>query len=236
MEYQEFEKMFLMELKKNHLEKVNNIEIFYQYMKLLLEWNDKINLTAITEEKEFIQKHFIDSLTIQHFIKENMKVIDVGTGAGFPGVPLKLVYPELEITLIDSIGKKVNVLKDVIYHLNLRKIEAIHTRAEDYAKEHRGIYDIAVSRAVANMNTLVEYLIPFVKVGGIILCMKGPSIEEELESSKKAIDILGGRIETIENFFIDEEIERNIVVIKKIKETPIQYPRGQGKPLKEPIK
>ena len=236
MEYQEFEKMFLMELQKNNLKEINNVVLFYQYMKLLLEWNHKINLTSITDEKEFIQKHFIDSLTIQHCIKEKGKVIDVGTGAGFPGIPLKLIYPELEMTLIDSIGKKVSVLKDVIQKLDLQKIEAIHTRAEDYAKANREKYDIAVSRAVANMNTLVEYLIPFVKVGGRILCMKGPNCEEELESAKKAIDILGGKIETIENFFIDEELERNIVVIKKIKETPIQYPRGQGKPLKEPIK
>ena len=235
MEYQEFEKMFLMELKKNHLERINNIESFYQYMKLLLEWNDKINLTSITDEKEFIQKHFIDSLTIQHYMKENMKIIDIGTGAGFPGIPIKLIYPNLEMTLIDSVGKKVNVSKDVMQKVDVQKIEAIHTRAEDYAKENREKYDIAVSRAVANMNTLVEYLIPFVKVGGRILCMKGPNCEEELESAKKAIDIMGGKIETIENFFIDEELERNIVVIKKIKETPIQYPRGQGKPLKNPI-
>jgi len=235
MEYKEFEELFLVELKKNNIENVKNTDKFYQYMKLLLEWNEKINLTAIRDEKEFIVKHFIDSLTINQFIKPNTKLIDVGTGAGFPGLPLKLFHEELDCTLIDSVGKKINVLNDIISKLKLENITAVHTRAEDFAKDNREKYDIAVSRAVANMNTLVEYLIPFAKVGGIIICMKGPNYDEELTTARKAINVLGGTIEKIESFYINEELERNVIVIKKVKETPKQYPRGQGKPLKEPI-
>ena len=236
MEYKDFEKMFHEELEKNKIENGANTKKFYEYMKLLLDWNEKINLTAITDEREFIVKHFVDSLTINHYIDKKNKVIDVGTGAGFPGLPLKLFHEELSVTLIDSVGKKINVLNDIIQKLNLKEIEAIHTRAEDFAKENREKYDVAVSRAVANMSTLVEYLIPFVKVGGIIICMKGPSYDEELENARNAINVLGGTIEKVESFFIDEELERNVIMIRKVKETPKQYPRGQGKPLISPIK
>ena len=236
MEYKDFEKMFHVELEKNNINENCDAQKFYQYMKLLLDWNEKINLTAIKDEKEFLVKHFVDSLSINKHVEPKMKLIDVGTGAGFPGLPLKLFYEELSVTLIDSVGKKINVLNDIISKLDLKNIEAIHTRAEDFAKEHREKYDIAVSRAVANMNTLVEYLIPFVKVDGKIICMKGPNFDEELEESRKAINVLGGTIEKVESFFIDEELERNIVIIRKVKETPRQYPRGQAKPLKDPIK
>ena len=236
MEYNEFEKEFLVELEKNDIKNEININKFYDYMKLLLEWNEKINLTAIKDEKEFIIKHFIDSLTIDKYIKNSKNLIDVGTGAGFPGVPLKLFNEELSVTLIDSVNKKIKVLNDIINKLELTNIQAIHTRAEDFAKENREQYDIAVSRAVANMNTLVEYLIPFVKLNGIIICMKGPNFEEELNNSKKAISILGGKVEKIESFYINEELERNIIIIRKVKETPKQYPRSQSKPLKEPIR
>lgn len=236
MEYNEFKDMFFLELEKNNIDATVNIEYFYKYMKILLEWNKKINLTAIKDEKEFIVKHFIDSLTISKYVNETDKIIDIGTGAGFPGIPLKLFYEELDVTLIDSVNKKINVLKDIIKKLELKKIEAIHSRAEDFAKNNRESFDIAVSRAVANMSTLVEYLIPFVKLNGIIICMKGPNFEEELNDSKKAIDILGGKIEIVESFYLDEEFERNIVIIRKIKETPKQYPRGNSKPLREPIK
>lgn len=236
MEYKDFKKMFHVELEKNNINENCDAQKFYQYMKLLLDWNEKINLTAIKDEKEFLVKHFVDSLSINKHIEPKMKLIDVGTGAGFPGLPLKLFYEELSVTLIDSVGKKINVLNDIISKLDLKNIEAIHTRAEDFAKEHREKYDIAVSRAVANMNTLVEYLIPFVKVDGKIICMKGPNFDEELEESRKAINVLGGTIEKVESFFIDEELERNIVIIRKVKETPRQYPRGQAKPLKDPIK
>jgi 16S rRNA (guanine527-N7)-methyltransferase len=237
MEYLEFEQIFKDECKKNNISNVVNIEKFYQYMNLLLDWNEKINLTAIKDEKEFIVKHFIDSLAINEITKNAEKIIDVGTGAGFPGIPLKLFNEKTKITLIDSVNKKINVLNNIISELKLENIEALHVRAEDLAKnkEYRECFDIAVSRAVANMTTLVEYLIPFVKVGGYIICMKGPNFEEELENSKKAIGILGGKIESIECFNIDGDLERNIIKIKKIKETSNKYPRGQGKPLKEPL-
>ena len=236
MEYSEFEEMFLKELNQNNIDKSINVNKFYEYMKLLLEWNKKINLTSITDEQEFIIKHFIDSLTVSRYIVDKSKLIDVGTGAGFPGLPLKLFYVELDVTLIDSVNKKVNVINEIIEKLRLTNIEAIHIRAEDFAKYNREKYDFAVSRAVANMSTLVEYLIPFVKIGGKIICMKGPNLETEINDSKNAIRILGGEIECIDNITIDKNLERNIVIIKKIKETPNKYPRGQGKPLKEPIK
>ena len=236
MEYIEFEKEFLEELHRNHISDAKNIEKFYEYMKLLLEWNEKINLTAIKDEKEFIVKHFVDSLTINQYINKNSRLIDVGTGAGFPGLPLKLFNEELSVTLIDSVNKKINVLKDIIEKLNLENIEVVHARAEEFVKGNREIYDMAVSRAVANMSTLVEYLIPFVKLNGMIICMKGPNFQEELEASKNAIMVLGGKVEKVESFFINEELERNIIIIRKIKETPKQYPRSQSKPLKEPIK
>jgi 16S rRNA (guanine527-N7)-methyltransferase len=238
MEYIEFEKMFKEECEKNNISNVINIDLFYKYMSLLLDWNEKINLTAITDEKEFIVKHFIDSLIINSYIKESKRIIDVGTGAGFPGIPLKLFNEKQNFTLIDSVNKKINVLNDIISKLKLENIEAIHTRAEDLAKDknYRESFDVAVSRAVSNMTTLVEYLIPFVKVGGIVICMKGPNFEEELEESKKAINLFGGKIEKIDKYFINEEIERNVIIIKKVKSTSPKYPRGQGKPLKEPIK
>lgn len=237
MEYKEFEKVFKEELKNNNINENINYEKFYNYMNLLLDWNEKINLTAITEEKEFIKKHFLDSLTISSFIENKNKIIDVGTGAGFPGIPLKICNESLEVTLIDSVNKKVNVLNDAIKKLNLQDIEAIHTRAEDLANDlkYREKFDVAVSRAVSNMSTLVEYLLPFVKIGGKVICMKGPNFNEELQSATKAIEILGGKIEIIQTISLDNELERNIIIIKKIKNTPKKYPRGQGKPLKEPI-
>ena len=236
MEYKEFEKLFFEELNKNNIKNVTNKEKFFEYMKLLLNWNNKINLTAIKDEKEFVIKHFIDSLLISKYLGKNSKIIDVGTGAGFPGLPLKLFNEELTVTLIDSVNKKINVLNDIIEKLELKNIEAIHSRAEEFADENRESYDVSVSRAVANMSTLVEYLIPFVKINGIIICMKGPKFEEELNNAKKAIDILGGKIEKVEKIFIDDELERNIIIIRKEKNTPKQYPRKMSKPLKNPIK
>lgn len=237
MEYLEFEKIFKEECLKNNIQEFNNVDKFYKYMKLLLEWNEKINLTAIKDEKEFIIKHFVDSLMVNYLVKGKKRIIDVGTGAGFPGIPLKLFNEEQNVTLIDSVNKKVNVLNNIIEELNLKNVEAIHTRAEDLAqnKVYRENFDIAVSRAVANMTTLVEYLIPFVKVGGYIICMKGPNFEEELNESKNAIKILGGELEKVECFNINGQLERNVIIIKKIKNTPNKYPRGQGKPLKMPI-
>ena len=178
------------------------VKKFQKYKDLLLEWNNKINLTAITEENEIILKHFIDSCTILKYIEDNQKIIDIGTGAGFPGIPLKIMNKSLEITLVDSLNKRVNFLNEVINELELENIEGIHARAEDLGRDnnYREKYDVATSRAVANLSTLLEYLMPFVKVNGICICMKGPNIEEELNEAKKAINELSGKLEEVHNF------------------------------------
>lgn len=213
------------------------IEQFYTYMQELIEWNNKINLTAIIEPEEIIKKHFIDCLSIIKYIKDDNKIIDVGTGAGFPGIPIKIANKSLNITLLDSLNKRISFLNEIITKLKLSNIETIHARAEEYvANGKREKYDIAVSRAVANLPTLLEYLMPYVKVNGICICMKGPKAQAELEESKKAIEILGGRLEKIENIKIDENMDRNIIIIRKIKNTPNTYPRKAGKPGREPIK
>ncbi|MBP3596052.1 MAG: 16S rRNA (guanine(527)-N(7))-methyltransferase RsmG [Clostridia bacterium] len=237
MEFEVFKSYFKEELDKNNLNVEVDFEKFYIYMKELLDWNEKINLTAIKDEKEFVVKHFVDSLTIANLVSDNCKVIDVGTGAGFPGIPLKIVKNSIEITLVDSVNKKVMVLQDVINKLGLEKIDAIHTRAEDIAHktEYRESFDIATSRAVSNLTTLVEYLLPFVKVGGKVLCMKGPNCDIEIEDAKKAIATFGGKIVDKVSLNIDNELERHIVVIEKVANTPKKYPRGQGLPLKKPL-
>ena len=201
----------------------NEVQSFKKYMDLLLEWNTKINLTAITEEDEIILKHFLDSCTIMKYIKSEDKIIDIGTGAGFPGIPLKIINPDIHITLMDS----------------LKNIDAVHSRAEDLARNEkfREKYDIAVSRAVANLSTLSEYMLPFVKIGGKCICMKGPNIDEEVENAKGAISKLGGRIKSIDNFKLgNTENERNIIVIEKIAHTNPKFPRKAGLPSKEPLK
>lgn len=211
---------------------------FYNYMNLLIEWNKKINLTAITEPNEIILKHFVDSLTISKYISDETRVVDVGTGAGFPGIPLKIYRQDIEITLLDSLQKRINFLDEVIRELNLEKIETIHSRVEDFGKDkkYREKFDIATSRAVANLATLSEYLLPLVKVGGKVISMKGSLIEEELENSKNAIKILGGKIEKVDEFNLpNSDISRNIVLIDKIKETPNKYPRKAGEPSKKPL-
>lgn len=213
------------------------IEQFYTYMQELIEWNNKINLTAIIEPEEIIKKHFIDCVSIIKYIKDDNKIIDVGTGAGFPGIPIKIANKSLNITLLDSLNKRISFLNEIITKLKLSNIETVHARAEEYvANGKREKYDIAVSRAVANLPTLLEYLMPYVKVNGICICMKGPKAQAELEESKKAIEILGGRLEKIENIKIDENMDRNIIIIRKIKNTPNAYPRKAGKPGREPIK
>ena len=229
------EKLKLIDINISEIE----IENFKIYMKLLLEWNKKINLTAITNEDDIILKHFVDSLTIKKYISENEKIIDIGTGAGFPGIPLAIMNKYNEITLMDSLNKRIVFLNDVIDKLKLNNVKAIHSRAEELArnKNHREKYDVAVSRAVANLSTLVEYMLPFVRIGGKCICMKGPNIEEELKNAKKAIKELGGEVIKIENFKLPEsDNERNIVIIKKIRETSSKYPRKSGTPSKEPIK
>lgn len=212
---------------------------FFEYMKLLIEWNEKINLTAIVEPGQVITKHFLDSLTILNYIgTKQQKIIDVGTGAGFPGIPIKIMDDLSEITLIDSLNKRINFLQEVINKNNLKNIRAIHGRAEDFGQDklYREKYDVCVARAVAPMNILVEYLLPFARVNGISICMKGANIEEELEEAKKAINLLGGKIEKVESFGLSgSEDRRNIIIIRKISKTPKQYPRKAGTAKKYPI-
>ena len=237
MNFEEFKTMLNTEL--NYLS-INlsdiKLEQFYTYMNLLIEWNKKINLTAIVEEKDIIIKHFLDSLTISKYINSNQKIMDIGTGAGFPGIPLKIVQENINMNLIDSLNKRITFLNEVVNKIELKNIVAIHSRAEDLAKieEHREKYDIVVSRAVAKLNTLLEYM-PFIKVGGTCICMKGSNIEE-LEESKKAIEILGGKLEKVDEIVLpNTDIKRNNIIIKKIKNTPKEYPRKAGIPMKNPI-
>ena len=237
MEYEEFRKEFT---KYNKLFEIseNEIEKFYQYMKLLLEWNEKINLTAITDEEEIIKKHFIDSLTISKLIKEDTSVVDVGTGAGFPGMPLAITK-KVNVTLVDSLNKRINFLNIVKDSIKLENVNTVHSRAEEVGEneKYREKFDYVTSRAVANLSVLSEYVLPLVKIGGKCICMKGSNVEEEVEESKKAINILGGKIEKIDTFFLaDTDMVRNIVSIKKQKVTPNKYPRKAGIPAKEPIK
>ena len=218
---------------------VEQIEQFYKYMNLLIEWDEKMNLTAITEPKEIILKHFIDSITILKYIDDNSKLVDVGTGAGFPGVPLSIMNPTLKITLVDSLNKRLIFLQEVVKELNLKHIEIVHARAEEFGqnKNYREKFDIATSRAVANLATLSEYLVPLVKIGGKIISMKASNAKEEINDAQKAIEVLGGKIEKIEEFDLPEsDIGRTIIIIDKNKCTPAIYPRKAGTPAKEPIK
>ena len=213
-------------------------EQFEKYKNLLLEWNEKINLTAITEEDDIILKHFIDSMTILKNIDENSSIVDVGTGAGFPGIPIKIANPSINVTLVDSLNKRLIFLEEVIRQLDLKNIKTVHSRAEEFGqnKNYREKFDVATSRAVANLSVLVEYLLPLVKVGGKCICMKGSDIQEELQNSKEAIKTLGGQIDKVEEFTLpNSDIKRNIVVISKIKQTPNKYPRKPGVPSKNPL-
>ena len=239
MEYNEFCKIideYLNELQIKLNEKQK--EQFFKYMNLLIEWNEKINLTAIVEPKEIILKHFVDSLTVSQYIKEGYYVVDVGTGAGFPGIPLKILREDLNVVLVDSLNKRINFLNEVINELHLNNIKAIHSRAEEFgqSKEYREKFDIVTSRAVANLATLSEYLIPLAKIDGKCLCMKGPEMEEEINAGKKAIEILGGTITNIYKFNLPQtDIGRTIVEISKVRNTNKRYPRKAGLPSKEPL-
>ena len=237
MDFAEFFKELALGLKEIDL-RVNNEQgkKFFEYTNLLLEWNKKINLTAITEIKDIILKHYIDSLTISNLIKNNSTVIDVGTGAGFPGIPLAIFRNDLNITLVDSLNKRIMFLEEVKKKLELNNVKIIHSRAEDLGKDknYREKYDISVSRAVAPLRVLIEYLIPFVKVGGQSLCMKGPNIEEEKRDSKKALLELNSTIVKIENIKL-KDMDRRIIIINKNNKTNNNYPRKAGTPSKNPL-
>lgn len=215
-----------------------NVKDFFCYMKMLKEWNNKINLTAITEDKEIILKHFIDSLVILKYIKDNSSLIDVGTGAGFPGIPLKIVKEDIKLTLLDSLKKRLEFLSEVCKTLDISNVNIIHGRAEDYGidSNYRENFDVVTARAVANLNVLAEYCLPLVKNDGIFICMKGNNVEE-IKEATKAIEKLGGKIENIEKINLpSSDIERNIIIIRKIKSTPKEYPRKAGTPSKHPLK
>ena len=239
MKMEEFKREF-----EKYLEKMSislnkeQYDQFYAYMVLLIEWNEKINLTAITEPQEIILKHFVDSLTIAKYIEEGKTIIDMGTGAGFPGIPLKIYRNDVKVVLADSLNKRIKFLNEIIEKLQLKNIETIHCRAEELGKnkEYREKFDYATSRAVANLSTLSEYLLPFVKLNGSGIFMKTMEIDEELENAKKAIKILGGRIEKVNKFEIPEsDLGRSIIIVKKEKITPSKFPRKPGTPAKEPL-
>lgn len=217
-----------------------NADKFYKYYELLVEWNEKINLTAITQEDDVAVKHFLDSLNAAKGIAEDgMSVIDVGTGAGFPGLPVKIANPGISLTLVDSLNKRIGFLNEVISSLGLKDVETVHSRAEDLGinKDYREKYDVCVSRAVANLTTLCELCLPFVKVGGLFVSLKGPKAEEEAEEAKRAIELLGGSLTDIKSYDLsDTDLNHNIVIIKKISHTPTKYPRKAPKPSKEPLK
>lgn len=217
---------------------ISQVNAFLKYMDMLKDWNKKINLTAIEEDRDIIIKHFLDSVSIIPYIDNNIKnLIDIGTGAGFPGIPVKICKGEVEVTLLDSLDKRIKFLNEVINILELPGISAVHGRAEDFGRDlqYREKFDCAVARAVANLPVLLEYCLPFVKTGGLFLAMKGSNIEE-VDISSKALNTLGGEIENIYTLTLPfSDIKRNIITVRKLRQTPTKYPRKAGKPLKVPL-
>lgn len=216
------------------------INQFMRYKELLQEWNEKMNLTAITEDREVMTKHFLDCMTINKALnmKEQKNVIDIGTGAGFPGLVIKIAFPHLKVTLVDSLKKRLVFLETVIKELNLTNIECVHSRAEDLGKNkvYREGFDICASRAVANLAVLSEYTLPFVKVDGYLIALKGQKLDEELEQGKKAIKILGGELEEVVHTGVPyTDLNHKIAKIKKVKPTAAKYPRKAGEPTKMPL-
>ena len=210
---------------------------FMEYMDLLLDWNERVNLTAITDRKQIVLKHFIDSLVLVKYMDTEGKVIDVGCGAGFPGLPLKIANENMELTMLDSLNKRIVFLNEVVEKLSISKTQALHGRAEDTAfdKNHRQVYDIALSRAVGRLHVLCEYCLPFVKIGGVFVAYKGFDVEEELEEAKKAIDEMGAVLEKVEKIEFDQEFSRSLIFIRKIRDTSAKYPRKPAIIAKKPI-
>ncbi|MDO5755217.1 MAG: 16S rRNA (guanine(527)-N(7))-methyltransferase RsmG [Tissierellia bacterium] len=231
----------LKELLKSHGIALENEQIqqLKKYQEMVLETNEYMNLTSITEEEEFHLKHFLDSLWPEKYVNfSDEKIIDIGTGAGFPAIPLKIHHPQLEMVLLDSLKKRLGFIDGVIEELSLDKIKTIHGRAEEVSrqKDYREQFDIAISRAVARLNTLVEWSLPFVKIGGVFIAMKGSDGLEELKEAEKGIEILGGRVKGIKEYQLEEnDHQRTMIIIEKVKSCPKKYPRGGGKPVKKPL-
>ncbi len=236
-----------MEFKEKLYKEVKSIEIelddtaldrFFTYYQMLIDYNTRMNLTAITEENEVIVKHFCDSLCLltKNDIKQGAKVIDVGTGAGFPGIPLLIARPDIKLTLLDGLNKRLVFLSDVLKEIGL-EAEIVHSRAEEGAqdKKFREKFDVATSRAVARLNVLSEYCLPYVKKGGVFIAMKGPAAGEEIEGAQNALKILGGDITAIEEYTLSDESSRTLITVKKTSSTPLKYPRHNSKIKKQPL-
>lgn len=214
-------------------EQLKQLSKFYE---MVVETNEKFNLTAITEENDFAIKHILDSVLPMTLLPQNASVIDVGAGAGFPSIPLKILRPDLKVTMLDSLNKRVYFLNEVIATLNLKDITAVHSRAEDYALKNREVFDVAIARAVASLVTLSEYCLPFVKVGGNFIALKGSSLTEELKEATYAITLLGGKQKDIQKIYVKQiDAMRENVIIDKIKPTDKKYPRGKNLPRLKPL-
>lgn len=216
------------------------VEHFLRYYEMLVQWNEMMNLTAITDYVDVMKKHFVDSLSLVRVcdLTGSLSLIDVGTGAGFPGLVLKIAFPDLKVTLLDSLGKRIHFLDEVVSELGIQGVNTVHGRAEDYAKQGklRESFDICVSRAVANLSTLSEYCLPFAKVGGLFISYKSERVSEELATAEHAISILGGKVENqVELILPDSDIYRNLVMIRKIHSTSLKYPRKAGLPARNPL-
>ena len=213
-----------------------NRKKFEKYFEELVSYNDKVNLTAITERNDVFTKHFLDSILSIDAIPIGSKIVDVGTGAGFPSLPIKIVRPDVEITMVDSLNKRINFLNMLCEELKIKSTN-VHSRAEDFAKKNREIFDVAVARAVAKLNTLLEYLLPLVKVGGIVIAYKASNVGEEFMEAEKALEVLGGKVLKSIRFDLPNSYgERHLVIIEKIKPTPKEYPRDKNLPKLKPIK